>query len=134
MTASIGLGGGVIEEEEVLEQEVPSRDFGTCVLSVEVVGVEIRIFVKIPFNLIVMISPGTMLCGTLTRNRFSFEGISFGLELSDASPCGSLIDDAKEDESFKCSVSHGSESTGAVAGSFIGEGDSGRCFAALLEC
>lgn len=100
-----------MEEEEVSEQEVPAREgsaFGTCVFSVEVVGVEIRILVMIPFNLIVMISPGTMLCGTLTRNRFSLEGISLGFELSESSPWGSLIDDAKEDDSCKCSVSHGS--------------------------
>ena len=55
-----------------------------CNLVVDVVGVAIRIFVRIPFSLIVMISPGTMLSGTLTRNRFSFSGT--GLSPSSREP------------------------------------------------
>ena len=41
---------------------------------VDMVGVAMRILVGIPFNLIVMISPGSMLGGTLTRKPFSLEG------------------------------------------------------------
>lgn len=36
---------------------------------------EIKILVKIPFSFIVIKSPGTMLGGTLTRNRLILEGM-----------------------------------------------------------
>lgn len=92
-----GEGKEVEVVEPVAEQEVAARDgvcssdlaSSDCDLLVDVVGVAMIIFVMIPFNLIVIMSPGNMLCGTLTRKRLSLDGTG----LNDISTAGGLLAD-----------------------------------------
>ena len=82
------MNRGLDEDEDVDPHEVVARE-GVCWSALVVfdphlfadeVGVEIRIFVRIPPSLIVMISPDSMLCGTFTRKCFRCDGTGFDPE------------------------------------------------------